>query len=55
MPQKKPDPDELRGEHHLLKDAAAKAIYGSSAGNGVVVIQTIRPKRRGAHYLITAT
>ncbi len=28
----------------LLKDAAAKAIYGSKAGNGVVVIQTIRPK-----------
>ena len=27
----------------LLKDAAAKAIYGSKAGNGVVVIQTIRP------------
>lgn len=28
----------------LLKDAAAKAVYGSKAGNGVVVIQTIRPK-----------
>ena len=28
----------------LLKDAAAKAIYGSKAGNGVVVIETIRPK-----------
>lgn len=28
----------------LLKDAAAKAIYGSKAGNGVVVIQTVRPK-----------
>lgn len=28
----------------LLKDAAAKAIYGSRAGNGVVVIETIRPK-----------
>lgn len=27
----------------LLKDAAAKAIYGSKAGNGVVVIETIRP------------
>ena len=28
----------------LLKDAAAKAIYGSKAANGVVVIQTVRPK-----------
>lgn len=28
----------------LLKDAAAKAIYGSKAGNGVVVIETRRPK-----------
>lgn len=28
----------------LLKDAAAKAIYGSKAGNGVVVIETIRPQ-----------
>lgn len=28
----------------LLKDAAAKAVYGSKAGNGVVVIETIRPK-----------
>lgn len=28
----------------LLKDAAAKAIYGSKAGNGVVVIETIRPR-----------
>ncbi len=28
----------------ILKDASAKAIYGSKAGNGVVVIQTIRPK-----------
>ena len=27
----------------ILKDAAAKAIYGSKAGNGVVVIETIRP------------
>ncbi|MCL2561192.1 MAG: SusC/RagA family TonB-linked outer membrane protein [Rikenellaceae bacterium] len=27
----------------ILKDAAAKAIYGSKAGNGVVVITTIRP------------
>jgi len=28
----------------LLKDAAAKAIYGSKAANGVVVIETIQPK-----------
>lgn len=28
----------------LLKDAAAKAIYGSKAGNGVVVIETMRPR-----------
>ena len=28
----------------LLKDAAAKAIYGSKAGNGVVVIEKISPK-----------
>lgn len=28
----------------VLKDAAAKAIYGSKAGNGVVVIETVRPK-----------
>lgn len=28
----------------LLKDAAAKAIYGSKAGNGVVVIETVHPK-----------
>ena len=27
----------------ILKDASAKAIYGSKAGNGVVVIETIRP------------
>lgn len=27
----------------LLKDASAKAIYGAKAGNGVVVITTIRP------------
>ena len=29
----------------LLKDAAAKAIYGSRAANGVVVIETIQPKK----------
>lgn len=28
----------------LLKDAAAKAIYGSRAANGVVVIETVRPE-----------
>ncbi|MFT3843709.1 MAG: SusC/RagA family TonB-linked outer membrane protein [Lacibacter sp.] len=28
----------------LLKDAAAKAIYGSKAGNGVVVIETNQPQ-----------
>ena len=28
----------------ILKDAAAKAIYGSKAANGVVVIETQRPK-----------
>jgi TonB-linked SusC/RagA family outer membrane protein len=28
----------------LLKDAAAKAIYGSKAANGVVVIKTMSPK-----------
>lgn len=30
----------------LLKDAAAKAIYGSRAANGVVVIETIQPGER---------
>lgn len=29
----------------LLKDAAAKAIYGSRAANGVVVIETILPEK----------
>lgn len=28
----------------LLKDAAAKAIYGSKAANGVVVIETLKPR-----------
>ncbi|TCD00734.1 SusC/RagA family TonB-linked outer membrane protein [Pedobacter frigidisoli] len=27
----------------ILKDATAKAIYGSKAGNGVVVVETIKP------------
>ena len=29
----------------LLKDATAKAIYGSKAANGVVVIETIKPEK----------
>lgn len=29
----------------LLKDAAAKAIYGSKAANGVVVIETLQPEK----------
>ncbi|MDR1274585.1 MAG: SusC/RagA family TonB-linked outer membrane protein, partial [Odoribacteraceae bacterium] len=29
----------------LLKDATAKAIYGSKAANGVVVIETVRPEK----------
>lgn len=33
----------------ILKDAAAKAIYGSKAGNGVVVVETIRPKSGELH------
>lgn len=28
----------------LLKDATAKAIYGSKAANGVIVIETVRPE-----------
>ncbi len=28
----------------ILKDAAAKAIYGSKAANGVVVVETVQPK-----------
>ncbi len=31
----------------LLKDATAKAIYGSKAANGVVVVETIRPEKKG--------
>ena len=30
----------------LLKDAAAKAIYGSKAANGVMVIETVRVQSR---------
>ena len=29
----------------LLKDATAKAIYGSKAANGVVVIETVKPEK----------
>lgn len=29
----------------LLKDAAAKAIYGAKAANGVVVIETVQPEK----------
>ena len=29
----------------LLKDAAAKAIYGSKAANGVVIIETVQPEK----------
>lgn len=29
----------------ILKDAAAKAIYGSKAANGVVVIETVKPEK----------
>ncbi len=29
----------------LLKDATAKAIYGSKAANGVVVVETVRPEK----------
>lgn len=33
----------------LLKDAAAKAVYGSKAGNGVVVIETVEPRSGKMH------
>ncbi len=29
----------------LLKDAAAKAVYGSKAANGVVIIETVQPEQ----------
>lgn len=29
----------------ILKDAAAKAIYGSKAANGVVVVETVQPRQ----------
>ena len=28
----------------ILKDAASTAIYGSKAANGVVVVETVKPK-----------
>lgn len=33
----------------ILKDAAATAIYGSRAANGVIVIETLMPKGGGIH------
>lgn len=39
----------------LLKDAAAKAIYGSKAANGVVVIETQRPKAGKMQVTYTGT
>ena len=41
----------------LLKDAAASAIYGSKAANGVVVIETVDPKAGKFHvsYRLTGT
>lgn len=33
----------------ILKDAASTAIYGSKAANGVVVVETIRPKSGKLH------
>lgn len=37
----------------LLKDAAAKAIYGSKASNGVVIIETIKPEAGQLHVTYT--
>lgn len=37
----------------ILKDAAAKAIYGSKAANGVVIIETVKPK--GGELRVTYT
>lgn len=37
------DPNRIESIH-ILKDAAATAMYGSRAGNGVVVITTVVPK-----------
>lgn len=35
----------------VLKDAAATAIYGSRAANGVIVITTKKEKRENEHQL----
>jgi TonB-linked SusC/RagA family outer membrane protein len=40
------------GEVQVLKDASAASIYGSRAGNGVVIIQTKRG-RPGPHHTVT--
>lgn len=37
----------------ILKDAAAKAIYGSKAANGVVIIETVKPKSGQLHVTYT--
>lgn len=37
----------------ILKDAAAKAIYGSKAANGVIVVETIQPE--AGHIRVTYT
>ena len=39
----------------LLKDAAAKAIYGSKAGNGVIVVETRTPKEGRIRAYYTGT
>ena len=39
----------------LLKDAAAKAIYGSKAANGVVVIETLQPEKGKLRVSYTGT
>lgn len=39
----------------VLKDAAAKAIYGSKAGNGVIVVETRRPTAGRTRVYYTGT
>lgn len=39
----------------ILKDAAAKAIYGSKAANGVVIIETVKPKSGELHLTYTGS
>lgn len=39
----------------ILKDAAATAIYGSRAANGVIVIETIRPQGGKLQFTYTGT